>query len=180
MGGKWCVSDDSLVPVQHIAAARFGRGGFQIGPIIAALWFGIGKGDDHLSGDDAANHIVAPAAVFQGTAADHHGGQIGFKHQLAAELLHHNHIVDHAAAKAALTFRKGCAEDAEFFGKGLPRIRRPAVLAADLHAGVMVVAVQQVTLQRVAQHGLGVVEAEVHFISFPSPLEGEGWREAPG
>ncbi len=70
--------DHALMAAQHIACAVLLRGGADICKVVAALRFGISKGDDDIAADDFGNDRIGHRAAnrLQRAAADDDGLQI--------------------------------------------------------------------------------------------------------
>ncbi len=103
----------------------------------------------------------------QGTAAEHHGRQVGLEHEVAPELLHHDQVFGRAAAEAAERLGKSRAEDAELARKGAPAVGPPSGIGTHGRtARFEVIMVGQVARERVAQHRLFFAELEIHLGSF--------------
>ena len=62
---------------------------------------------------DQFGPLLLAGAVLQERAAEHDGLKVGLERQRPAELLHHDHRLDRAAAEAAVVFGEGRAEQAQ-------------------------------------------------------------------
>jgi hypothetical protein len=117
------------------------------------------------SGGDGADEFCAlfgARAVLQKSAAKDHSLKIGFERERLAELLHHHHRLDRAAAEAPVAFRKGRAEQAHLGVVAPQRLAKPLRSGLIALAGLEPVALLHQPRDIVAQQFLFAAELEVH------------------
>ena len=154
-----------LVAVQHITCTICLGRGAQIGQIIAALRFGIGKGDSGIAGDDLGDHRIGDwaASVLECAAADHHGLQVRLDRDNLAQFLHHDHVFQRAAVHPAVLFGEWRAQNAQILCQGPPDPRIAAISAGQhLLAALKIIGVGKEARERVAQHVLRFGIVEIH------------------
>ena len=157
--------DAGLVAIEDEArAVGLGSGG-DVGQVVAALRLGIGKGDGGIARDDAGDHRIGHRAAhgLERAAADHDGLEPGFDRDDLAQFLHHDHVLDRAAAHAAVFLGKGGAGQAQLARQRFPDAGiAPFGAGQHLLAGFEVIRVSQKARERIAQHVLGFGVAQIH------------------
>ena len=122
------------------------------------------------AGGDGADELGAPlgaCAVLQKSAAEDDRLKIGLERERLAELLHHDHRLDRAAAEAPVRFGKGRAEQAHF-GVVAPQSLAPALRSSLIGlAGLESVALLHQPRDIVAQQFLFAAELKVHCLRAP-------------
>jgi hypothetical protein len=103
------VQHQTFGAVEHVTRSFAARRGGDIGEIVTRLPFTVRERQDQIAGGDLRNKFAAQRfarAKPQQTAAQHHGGEIGFKRQRPPDRLHHNHGLDRPAAQSAVLLGK--------------------------------------------------------------------------
>ena len=118
-------------------------------------------------GPDELGPVLLAGAVLQKRAAEDDGLKVGLERQRLAELLHHDHRLDRAAAKAAVGFGEGRAEQAHVgvvAPQGLAPPPRARLIAL---AGLEPVPLPHQPRDIVAQLFLFGAELEIHLPQSP-------------
>src|SRR6202044_639037 len=116
---------------------------------------------------DQFGALLVACPVLQERAAEDDGLKVGLERQRLAELLHHDHRLDRAAAKAAVGFGEGRAEQAHVgvvAPQGLAPPPRARLIAL---AGLEPVALPHQPRDIVAQLFLFGAELEIHLPQSP-------------
>ena len=117
---------------------------------------------------DQFGALLVACPVLQQGAAQDDGLKVGLERQRLAELLHHDHGLDRAAAEAAVGFSKGRAEQAHL-GVVAPQGFAPALRTRLIGlASLESVTVLHQPRDIVAQQLLFGAELEVHLSQSPS------------
>ena len=159
------VQHHRLVAVQDEACAiALGRG-LDAVQFVARIRLAQRRGEQELAlrhfGQDRLLLRLAAGEIDQ-AAAQHHGGEIRFDHDAAAELGHHQHGVHRAAAETPMRLVESHAENAHV-GELRPHLVGETLLRGDDRlARLEAVFLADVFLQAVAQLLLFVAENKVH------------------
>ena len=170
--GAVALADERFFSVQHeSAAAVLDRAQGHIVEIEARLFLHMREAQPELARRDRADQLGAllvACAVLQQGAAQDDGLKVGLERQRLAELLHHDHGLDRAAAEAAVSFSKGRAEQAHL-GVVAPQGFAPTVRACLIGlASLEPVPVLHQPRDIIAQKLLFGVELKVHVPQSPS------------
>ena len=128
--GAVTVQDHGFLAVDHVAVAVFLGAGFHETVVVATLGFVVGQGEAGFTADDSRQVLLflgVVAELVDQHAGQHHGGQVGFHHQAAAEAFGHHHQFRAAAVEAAGLFGERHAQQAQFGELG-PGVGAEAVL----------------------------------------------------
>ena len=163
-----------LGAAQNVAFTLTPRGRVDIAEIVARACLRPAQRPDRFAGHDLRQIRFAlrrRAGVLDQAACEHHGLEERFDHQVAAELLHHDHRRQRSAAKAAGTFLERRSTQAEF-GKGIPVLAAKAFVGRDdLAARVEIVLIPQQSLNAASKQFLFFRQLNVHRTPRSLPLK---------
>ncbi|MNM81729.1 hypothetical protein D3C81_937400 [compost metagenome] len=154
-----------LVAAHYVSVAIAPRAGLDVVQAMPAAGLALRPGDAHIAGHDGGDYPLGQftAGTLEQPAADHHGGQVGLQHEGAAEGLHDDLVLDHAAAKPTERLGECGGENAQLAGERLPAFGAPALRRSHgRHAPVEAVLLVQIAREHVAQHLLLIAELEIH------------------
>ena len=153
------------MPAQDVACAILLCGGADVGKIITALRFSIGKRDYYIARDDLRDGCIGLCAAdcLQSAATNHNSLKIRLNRDNLAKLFHNDRVFKRAAAKPTMIFGKRRAEHPEFLRKRPPDARiTPGIAGDHLAALIKIIGVGQKTRECIADHILSFGVAEIH------------------